>query len=96
MAILGSALAEIIETQQLTGLTFTGMVTIGKQAYSENGVLTLPDEFKFTTEYSSRVASAQKFGNEFLVTTDTRLQSYSQEDAERFVSEGVWEIVLVF
>lgn len=93
MAMTGSTLAEIIGAHQLGDITFTGIMHIGKQVYITDEVLQLPEKFKFTTEFSSRVASAEKFGKEYLVTIDGRLQSYSQEQAERFVSEDRWKIV---
>lgn len=96
MALSGASLMELIEENQLAGISFNGIVHIGNENYIEDGVFSYPDEFKFTTEFSSSVSSAQKFGVGYLITTNCRTSTFTMEEVQKAILNGCWRIVLVF
>lgn len=96
MAISGASLKELIEENHLTGVSFNGVVHIGNAGFIQNGDFTFPEEFNFTTEFSSTVSKAMKFGAKYLITTDCRTNSFTFDEVGKAVINGAWNIVLVF
>ena len=96
MALTGASLKELIEENQLAGISFNGIVHIGNESYITDGVFSLPKEFEFTTEYTSHVSKAQKFGTGYLITSNGRSTGFSVEEVEKAIINGSWRIVLVF
>lgn len=96
MAMTGASLKEFIEENHLTGISFNGIIHIGNENYITDGVLSCPDEFEFTTEFTSSVSKAQKFGVGYLVTSDCRTTSFTVEEVQKAILNGNWKIVLVF
>lgn len=96
MALTGATLTEFIEENQLAGISFNGIIHIGNENYISNGALACPDEFKFTTEFSSSVSTAQKFGVGYLITSNCRSTTFTVEEVQKAITNGSWQIVLVF
>lgn len=96
MALLGSALQELIEEHQLSNTQFNGVIHIGNENYIKDGAFISPEEFKFTTEYTSSVSTARKIGENYLITSNCRSTSFTAEEVQKVILSGCWRIVLVF